>query len=173
MRISGCAQLGIVLNLVSCVMASSRWSSVPMAPPDPILGVGVAFKADASPEKVNLGIGAYRTSEGKPMVLKCVREAEKRICNDMTMDKEYLPMQVGHALRPMQCVASHLLPNGGRHHGWHRKPFLVLTRILPSMTAHLNDIMDVLLIRVINREKKNQKSYTGIPNAEIQERSHL
>jgi hypothetical protein len=35
-----------------------------MAPADPILGVGAAYKADpASPDvKVNLGIGAYRDS---------------------------------------------------------------------------------------------------------------
>lgn len=76
--------------------ASGVWmgSTIPLAPPDPILGVGVAFRADTCAEKVNLGIGAYRTSEGKPLVLKCVRQAEKRITEDMTLDKEYLPVQV-------------------------------------------------------------------------------
>ncbi len=42
----------------------NRWQEVPMAPADPILGVAVAFNADPSPHKINLGIGAYRTSEG-------------------------------------------------------------------------------------------------------------
>ena len=31
------------------------------APPDPILGVTEAFKADPFKEKLNLGVGAYRT----------------------------------------------------------------------------------------------------------------
>jgi len=64
-----------------------------MAPADPILGVAVAYAADPSPKKVNLGIGAYRNAEGKPIVLKCIREAEKKIAGDETMMKEYLPIQ--------------------------------------------------------------------------------
>jgi len=57
------------LALMMLGMASaSRWASVPMAPADPILGVGVAFSADPAPTKVNLGIGAYRDNEGKPLV---------------------------------------------------------------------------------------------------------
>jgi len=64
-----------------------------MAPPDPILGVAAAFQADPSPLKVNLGIGAYRDEQGKPIVLKCVREAEKRIAENHSLMKEYLPIQ--------------------------------------------------------------------------------
>ena len=43
---------------------TNKWHAVPMAPPDPILGVAVAFNADPNPHKINLGIGAYRTAEG-------------------------------------------------------------------------------------------------------------
>lgn len=64
-----------------------------MAPADPILGVAVAYTMDPDPRKVNLGIGAYRNEQGKPIVLKCVREAEKKIAMDETMMKEYLPIQ--------------------------------------------------------------------------------
>jgi aspartate/tyrosine/aromatic aminotransferase len=39
-----------------------------MAPADPILGVAVAFNADPSPLKINLGIGAYRTAEGNALI---------------------------------------------------------------------------------------------------------
>lgn len=46
-----------------------------MGPPDPVLGVGVAFKKDTSPKKVNLGIGAYRCDNGKPVLLESVRKA--------------------------------------------------------------------------------------------------
>lgn len=43
-------------------------ASVPLAPPDLILGTVAAFKADKNPLKVNLGVGAYRSDEGKPFI---------------------------------------------------------------------------------------------------------
>lgn len=46
-----------------------------MAPPDPILGTAVAFRNDPSSDKINLGIGAYRDSDGKPYVFKAVKRA--------------------------------------------------------------------------------------------------
>lgn len=45
-----------------------------MGPPDPILGVTEAFKRDTNPNKMNLGVGAYRDDAGKPLVLPCVRK---------------------------------------------------------------------------------------------------
>lgn len=45
-----------------------------MGPPDPILGVTEAFKRDTNPEKINLGVGAYRDDNGKPFVLPSVLE---------------------------------------------------------------------------------------------------
>jgi len=74
----------------------SRWNHVTEAPPDPILGVSVAFNADTAAEKVNLGIGAYRDENGKPWVLGCVKEAEKKITEQILSGKsnlEYLPVQ--------------------------------------------------------------------------------
>ena len=57
-------QAVLVAALVACAGVSatgeSRFASIAMAPPDPILGVGVAFNADPAENKVNLGIGAYR-----------------------------------------------------------------------------------------------------------------
>ncbi|KAK6943244.1 Aminotransferase, class I/classII [Dillenia turbinata] len=55
------------------------WDHVGPAPKDPILGVTEAFLADPNPEKINLGVGAYRDDEGKPLVLQCVRNAESMI----------------------------------------------------------------------------------------------
>lgn len=43
-----------------------------MGPPDAILGVTEAYKRDANPKKVNLGVGAYRDDDGKPYVLPSV-----------------------------------------------------------------------------------------------------
>lgn len=62
-----------------------------MGPPDPILGVTVAFKNDPSPQKMNLGVGAYRDDKGKPFVLSCVRKAEERLFK-ANKDHEYGPI---------------------------------------------------------------------------------
>ncbi|OCF35937.1 aspartate aminotransferase [Kwoniella heveanensis CBS 569] len=67
------------------------WSTVPQGPPDPILGVTDAFKKDKAPNKVNLGVGAYRDENGKPYVLESVLKAED-ILHQKKLDKEYLPI---------------------------------------------------------------------------------
>jgi aspartate aminotransferase len=69
----------------------SFFANVQEAPPDPILGLNAAFQADPTPNKLNLGVGAYRTEEGKPLVLSCVRKAETKILN-ANHNKEYLPI---------------------------------------------------------------------------------
>ncbi|KDD77066.1 class I/II aminotransferase, partial [Helicosporidium sp. ATCC 50920] len=69
---------------------SSVFSNVPEAAPDAILGISAAFKQDKDPRALNLGVGAYRTEEGKPLVLQVVRAAERRLLEDPTLDKEYL-----------------------------------------------------------------------------------
>jgi len=79
------APMGKVLRAVS------TWSSVPAGPPDPILGVTEAFKADKDPRKINLGVGAYRDGDGKPYVLNSVKKAEDLI-RASNPDKEYLPI---------------------------------------------------------------------------------
>ncbi|XP_019626138.1 PREDICTED: aspartate aminotransferase, mitochondrial-like [Branchiostoma belcheri] len=70
---------------------SSWWGQVEMGPPDAILGVTEAFKKDSNPNKMNLGVGAYRDDSGKPFVLQCVRKAEQMIA-DSGLDKEYSPI---------------------------------------------------------------------------------
>lgn len=69
--------------------APSIWHNIPQAPPDAILGISDAFKKDTDPRKINLGVGAYRTEEGKPLVLNVVRQAERRIASDPSRNKEY------------------------------------------------------------------------------------
>ncbi|PCH33598.1 hypothetical protein WOLCODRAFT_22108 [Wolfiporia cocos MD-104 SS10] len=71
--------------------ALSTWSAVPAGPPDPILGVTEAFKADTSSQKINLGVGAYRDGNGKPYVLSSVKKAEE-LLSASNPDKEYLPI---------------------------------------------------------------------------------
>lgn len=58
------------------------WSSVPLAPADSIFKLTAAYKADTFPQKVNLGVGAYRDDNSKPWVLPVVRKASARVtCN--------------------------------------------------------------------------------------------
>ncbi|KAK0478442.1 glutamic oxaloacetic transaminase AAT1 [Armillaria novae-zelandiae] len=75
----------------STLRTLSTWSAVPAGPPDPILGVSEAFKADKDPRKINLGVGAYRDGTGKPYILTSVKKAEDLIATNHP-DKEYLPI---------------------------------------------------------------------------------
>jgi len=58
---------------------------------DPILGTTQLFNADTDPRKINLGVGAYRTEEGKPFVLQVIREAEEELLKELGTgnNKEY------------------------------------------------------------------------------------
>ncbi|XP_013634126.1 aspartate aminotransferase, cytoplasmic isozyme 2 isoform X1 [Brassica napus] len=80
---------------------SSILSNVLPAPEDPFLSafnllcmvtkqVIFACRDDPCPVKLNLSAGAYRTEEGKPLVLEVVRKAEQQLANDLSCDKGYL-----------------------------------------------------------------------------------
>jgi hypothetical protein len=45
-----------------------------------------AFNASKDPHKMNLGVGAYRDDQGKPVVLDVVREAEAKIAGERYME---------------------------------------------------------------------------------------
>lgn len=103
-----------VAGAVGVKGGQSWWKHVEEAPKDPILGAqrggrqtgvvmnrtqssrdrpsGVTekFLADPNPQKINLGVGAYRDDNGKPVVLEAVREAERRVAGKEYM--EYLPI---------------------------------------------------------------------------------
>ncbi len=57
----------------------SLFTSVELAPRDPILGLNEQFGADTNPAKVNLGVGVYYDENGKLPLLQCVQEAEKQM----------------------------------------------------------------------------------------------
>jgi aromatic-amino-acid transaminase len=72
-------------------MHPSLFSTVELAPADPILGVNEAFIADARAGKVNLGVGVYLGEDGKIPLLDCVRQAEAaRLQNPSA--RGYLPI---------------------------------------------------------------------------------
>lgn len=68
---------------------SRFFAQVPLAPPNPILGLALECKNDSFGDKIDLAIGAYRDDNGKPVVLPVVREAEEAIF-DHAFDHEYL-----------------------------------------------------------------------------------
>ena len=69
----------------------SLFSSVEMAPRDPILGLNEQFNADTNPAKVNLGVGVYFDDNGKLPLLQCVQAAEKTMMEKPT-PRGYLPI---------------------------------------------------------------------------------
>lgn len=92
---AACSQRALTAKAIATLpQAPTSWLGdvdIAMAPPDPILGITEAYKADTSPEKLNLGVGAYRTEELQPYVLNVVRKAEARML-EKGENKEYLPI---------------------------------------------------------------------------------
>lgn len=68
------------------------FNDIPQLPEDPIFGLPIAFAADPRPNKINLGIGAYKTAEGVPLVLSSVRKAESFLLQK-NLNKDYLPIE--------------------------------------------------------------------------------
>jgi aspartate aminotransferase len=60
--------------------------------PDVILQLYVQYLQDTCENKVNLGIGAYRTEEGVPYIFDVVKKAERKVIEEQK-EKEYLPVQ--------------------------------------------------------------------------------
>lgn len=73
-------------------VSTTQFGHVQELPPDAIFHTKARFKADTDSRKINLGIGAYRTEEGKPYVLNCVKEAERALLENKSLNKEYLPI---------------------------------------------------------------------------------
>lgn len=71
--------------------AESCFSHVSQAPPITVFKLKDDYIKDTNPNKINLGVGAYRTGEGKPWPLPVVKAAEKLIVADTSLNKEYLP----------------------------------------------------------------------------------
>jgi len=75
--------------------AAGLFSGVQAAPPIEVFKLSRDFQADAHPLKVSLGVGAYRTDEGKPWILPCVKKAEKKLSEQIdeeSINHEYLPV---------------------------------------------------------------------------------
>ncbi len=69
----------------------SVFSSVPAAPPDPILGITEVFKADPRERKLNLTVGVYCDESGRTPVFEAIKRAERRLL-EIEDSKNYLPI---------------------------------------------------------------------------------
>lgn len=71
-------------------------------PPTVIFDLTNRFRADNHATKLNLGVGAYRDAQLKPVVFSSVRKAEALIA-EAKYDKEYLPISGLAELRVRSC----------------------------------------------------------------------
>ena len=102
---------------MSASLPASIFTTVEMAPRDPILGINEQFNADPKPHKVNLGVGVYFNDEGKLPVLRCVAAAE-RLLLETPKAKGYLPIDgiaaYDKAVQGLVFGADHPAVNAGR-----------------------------------------------------------
>jgi len=93
------------------------FQTVPLAPPDSILGLTEAFRQDPNPAKINLGIGVFCDETGKTPVLPSVKEAEKRLLATDN-SKGYLPIdgspQFGRFVQELVLGSGHAAIAAGR-----------------------------------------------------------
>ena len=82
---------------------------MPQQAPDPILGISDAFKACTHPDKLNLGVGAYRTDDLQPLVLDVV----KKVFIHSTLCSTLLPyhMTSSHGCPADQPQSPRAMPN--------------------------------------------------------------
>ncbi|MGE3317254.1 MAG: amino acid aminotransferase [Planctomycetaceae bacterium] len=83
--------------------------SVPLAPPDAILGLNESFNNDPNPNKINLSVGVYKDADGITPIMRSVKQAEERLLRD-EKTKDYLGIQGGAAYT--KAVQQLLFPEG-------------------------------------------------------------
>ncbi|KAF7126046.1 hypothetical protein CNMCM5793_002405 [Aspergillus hiratsukae] len=72
----------------------SRFSSLPVPPVDEPFTLQAEYLSDGHPDKVNLGIGVYRTDDGNPWPLSVVEQAEAQLFHARNVARhEYLTIQ--------------------------------------------------------------------------------
>lgn len=69
----------------------ARWASIHSAPADPILHAQTLLRADASPHRLDLSVGAYRDASGAATTLRCVSLAQSQLASE-PFSHAYLPL---------------------------------------------------------------------------------
>ncbi|KAJ5706694.1 pyridoxal phosphate-dependent transferase [Penicillium malachiteum] len=82
------------LALTASDLKNSRFASLPPTPPDEPFAINGAYIEDKDLQKVNLGIGVYRTADGLPWPLRVVEDAEEHLHEAQNVHRhEYLTIQ--------------------------------------------------------------------------------
>ncbi|MCX6877055.1 MAG: aspartate/tyrosine/aromatic aminotransferase [Verrucomicrobia bacterium] len=125
------------------------FDSILPAPPDSILGLTEAWKADPNPLKVNLGVGVYKDAAGNTPILASVKAAEAAILQAATT-KSYMPIggapEYGRAVQELIFGDGHEIIGGRRARSAHtpggtaalRVGADFLRKVLPTATVWLS-----------------------------------
>jgi aspartate aminotransferase len=93
------------------------FETLPLAPPDPILGLSEAFKRDPNPHKINLGVGVFQDEAGTTPTFECVQRAEAQLIV-RALSKTYPPIEgpaeYGRHVRALLFGAEHAHVGDGR-----------------------------------------------------------
>jgi aspartate/tyrosine/aromatic aminotransferase len=93
------------------------FEAIQAAPPDAILGITEAFKADPNPKKINLSVGVYQDNTGKTPVLESVRKAGQLV-QERLKTMSYLPIPGSPAyasvVQQLMFGAGHEVEKSGR-----------------------------------------------------------
>ena len=68
------------------------FDSLPVLPPDSILGLAAACRADPNPDKVDLTLGVYMDETGLCPVFEAVQQAQQALVSE-EQTKVYMPPQ--------------------------------------------------------------------------------
>ncbi|WCE32616.1 amino acid aminotransferase [Vibrio sp. SCSIO 43137] len=60
------------------------FSHLPAPLQDPILSLSVAYRNDPRPEKVDLGIGVYKNSQGETPIMSAIKQAQNKLADSQT-----------------------------------------------------------------------------------------
>ena len=68
----------VAASPVTAAGSGGRFKDVPLLPPDPIIDLNRQIRMDSNPNKVDLGIGAYRDDKGQPYILQVVKKVSAK-----------------------------------------------------------------------------------------------
>src|SRR5689334_21922024 len=93
------------------------FEAIQAAPPDAILGLTEAFRADSNPKKINLSVGVYQDNTGKTPILESVRKAGQLVL-ERRKTMSYLPIpgspSYASAVQKLMFGEGHEVEKSGR-----------------------------------------------------------
>lgn len=94
---SYCRKTGLInLGRFNTTSMPSTFKTVEI-PVDPTLTLNKMFFEDKDPNKISLGVGAYRDEDGKPWILPSVRMAKQYMYENQDKFNHEYPPQAGFA----------------------------------------------------------------------------